>query len=155
MNWIEAITAILSGIAGLGIFEFIKWLFTKDEEKEGLKLDNEGKSQEIRVAARQEALEEWSRLTAQYGNDAEYYRASLQDKDLKLADKDELLEKKDKTIEELRNKINDLTSENTALELYRCVLVGCTSRTPPFAAVRLNIKDGRIDTKEDVDKPEE
>lgn len=121
-------------IFGGGLLEFFKWLSLRKTEKKSAELDNIAKVQEL-ANQKNGTVDEWERLSAQHSSDMEYYRTCLSDKDARLDEKEEI-------IAELREKINNLTSENTALRLTRCEKLSCPDRIPPFGFTKIDIKAG-------------
>ncbi len=125
---------------GGGLLEFFKWLSVRKAEKKSAELDNIAKVQEL-ANQKNGTVDEWERLSAQHSADMEYYRTCLSDKDARLDEKEEI-------IADLREKINNLTSENTALRLTRCEKLSCSDRIPPFGFTKIDIKAGVLSDEE-------
>lgn len=134
MDYMTVIEIAAGLIAGGGLVELFKTIQNKRAIKKAAELENIAKTQEI-MTQKNGTVEEWEKLCHKYSNDIEYYRNELRDRDARL-------EEKETMISELRSKINDISSENTALKLCRCIKQNCTDREPPFGYNKIDIENG-------------
>lgn len=142
---ILTIIEIVGGVlAGGGLLEFFKWLATKNEAKRAAKLENDSKEAEMEDAKKDNIVDGWEKLAAQYQKDIEYYRTLIADRDSAIKDYEDRLLSKEDIIRELREENNNLSSENTALKLMRCEKLQCIDRVPPFGFKKLDIQRGLL-----------
>lgn len=139
---IVAILEVLGTVVlGGGLLEAVKWFANRKAEKKAMELENLAKAQEI-ITQKNGTVDEWEKLSTQHNQDLMYYRESIKEKE-------ELISKKDEIIIDLRNKINDLSSENTALRLTRCEKLACPDRIPPFGYSKIDIRNGLLEACSD------
>lgn len=151
MNWVE-ILGVIVGSGGVG--SLITALMMAKYKRQAAALENEksalvNEAQEI--ANKHSELQEWRDISEERkGRIDEMHEALTKESDrydAMVARKNAELDKKDAEIERLNNKIDilyadlakkreqidTLSSENTALTIFRCDKVGCADRQPPFA----------------------
>lgn len=134
----EVLGAVLFGG---GLLEFVKWLYNRKSEKKATDLENLAKTQEI-LEHKNGTVEEWEKLSAQHNLDIEYYRAEVKERAARIDEKDAL-------IDELKERLNNLSSENTALRLTRCEKLSCPDRIPPFGFTKIDIRNGILESAEE------
>lgn len=151
MNWIEIIGVVV-GSGGIGslITSFVMAKYKRQAaalENEKSALVNEAQE----IANKHSELQEWRDINEERKTRLEELHNAL-DKaeeryDNMVARKNEELVSKDAEISRLnakvdslyqdlahrREQIDTLSSENTALTIFRCDKVGCAERKPPFA----------------------
>ena len=111
MDWTTIIIslggALLTGGGALSLLYY-------KENRRAKQLDNE-----------KSVIEEWCGIAEDRRNRCDELKASLDNKDRKI---DELY----KENSELRKRNDRLSSANTALSIYKCKVIGCDKRQPPF-----------------------
>ena len=151
MNWIE-IVGVIVGSGGVG--SLITSLIMAKYKRQAAALENEksaliNESQEI--ANKHSELQEWRDISEERKMRIEELHNALDKADERydnmVARKNEEVARKDAEISRLntkvdtlyqdlahrREQIDALSSENTALTIFRCDKVGCADRQPPFA----------------------
>ncbi len=141
MDIVTILEVLGTVVLGGGLLEAVKWFANRKAEKKAMELENLAKAQEI-ITQKNGTVDEWEKLSTQHNQDLMYYRESIKEKE-------ELISKKDEIIIDLRNKINDLSSENTALRLTRCEKLACPDRIPPFGYSKIDIRNGLLEACSD------
>lgn len=118
MEWSAVITSLIGAVVGGGgmsaFFYRKETKRMKEAEIESKEVDNEHK-----------VAEEWQAIS--------------EGKQKRIDHLEETLGKKDEKIEELyalvgtlREKVDQLSTENAVLKIYKCITIGCADRQPPF-----------------------
>lgn len=120
MEWTAVITSLIGAVVGGGgmsaFFYRKETKRMKEAEIESKEVDNEHK-----------VAEEWQTIS--------------EGKQKRIDHLEETLGKKDEKIEELyvlvgtlREKVDQLSTENAVLKIYKCETIGCPERKPPFGS---------------------
>ena len=144
MNWVE-ILGIIVGSGGVG--SLLTQLFMAKYKRKAAELENEAKE----ISNKHSELEEWKGIVAEQkeriaemhndlAKESDRYDAMAARKNGELDRKDAEIQRLNQKVDALyqdiaqkRERIDTLTSENTALTICRCDKVGCADRQPPFA----------------------
>lgn len=143
MNWVEVVSICLgSG----GVFSLITFLFMAKYKRRAAELENEAKEIENNTAEldrwkdlHDRALQSADKLEEKYLTMLARKDERLLARDKEIADLKGELARKDEKIDNLyvqhskdREEADRLSSENTALTILRCDVIGCALRKPPL-----------------------
>ncbi len=117
MDWASIIVAVVSALSTGSAVSALLYL---RENKRAKQLDNE-----------KSAIEEWQGIAKERKHRCDELKASLDAKDQKI---DSLYREN----AELRKRNDRLSSANTALSIFKCRIIGCDRRHPPFGKVDCN-----------------
>lgn len=133
MEWTTIIVSIISALAGGGLLS----LLTIRETKKSKKLANTEKELELEDKKKDEVINDWRELEEQR-------KKNLEECQTRAYTLQKKLDEREIIISELRKRLDDVNSENVALNLIRCSKIQCSDRIPPFGFKEISIKDGRL-----------
>lgn len=154
MNWADILQSLIGFVLGGGLGSLITNLIMAKYRRRAAQLENEkaalvNDAQEI--ANKHSELAEWQAINEERKTRIEELHDALKAENERynnvVANKNAEIDRLNNKIDalysdiavmrnkeaEMRDKIDNLSSENTALTIFRCDKVGCAERKPPFA----------------------
>lgn len=154
MNWADIIQSLIGFVLGGGLGTLITNLIMAKYRRRAAQLENEKAAlvnDAQKIANKHSELQEWKGINEERKTRIEELHEALKAENERynnvVANKNAEIDRLNNKIDalysdiavmrnkeaEMRDKIDNLSSENTALTIFRCDKVGCAERKPPFA----------------------